>query len=297
MDYLFSRQKIGITECMRKLAICISTFNERAENMGNVLLDPIENVRYIIVHQVTEQIYQIKNDIPNRNDVTYKKIFGKGVSRSRNIACSLADDDEIILLSDDDVKFEVNYVLKIMGTYEDSPDLDICVFKIKTLDGEQEYKNYSEFSKTIKNVEELNPVPSIIEMTFVKKSLSQYNIKFDERFGAGSFLIGGEENLLLRACLKQGLKMKYVPEYIVAHPYESTSTKYLKYGKERSRYQGAHNYMAMGVEGFFRTLLSPVKNIQMIKKEGSPLTHLWYSFQGYMYMVLTDLIKGSRTEI
>ena len=33
---------------------------------------------------------------------------------------------------------------------------------------------------------------------------------------------GGEEAIFLSDCLKRGLTMKYVPEYVVGHPYMSS---------------------------------------------------------------------------
>lgn len=284
----------------RKLTICISTIDNRIENIKNILIEPLDSIRYIVIHQKTHENNSANELIENlklRKDVSYFPLRTLGLTKSRNYALKQVENKEIVLLADDDVRYEKEHLLKVLYSFEQYEE-DIITFKIKTPPGEEEFKKYCNYSKQITEPNDLKPTPSSIEIAFRGNKVKEKRINFDTRFGVGSFFPGGEENLFLRECLKNNLRIRYVPEYIVEHPYESTKSKFSRYGKEKGRYQGANNYMSMGLEGFFRTVLSPIKNRKKIKNEGGrELKYLFYCLQGYLYMVFTDLKQMKRTKL
>lgn len=283
---------------MVKLVVCISTINERVNNLHYVLLKPVSFIRYVVIHQVTNSNLGYQLELLNRSDITYQKIIGKGITQSRNLALSMVKNDEVIVLSDDDVKYKLDYFLKVRDIYNTYTDVDVCTFKVKTIGSDLKFKEYDENTKIIDTPILLKPIPSSIEITFRSRVSHEMQIKFDERFGAGNFFVGGEEKLFMSECIKRRLKIMFVPEYIVEHKFESTSTKYPRYGKEKSRYIGAHNYMTKGLEGLARTIFSPLKNYKIIvHNSGKPLDCIWYGIQGYLYMAITDILKGKRTRI
>ena len=109
------------------------------------------------------------------------------------------------------------------------------MFKIKAPSGEPEYKAYEN------DIVECTIAPNVvtIEITIKTNSTKQAGVKFDERFVAGNkFLIGSDERIFLHDCLKAGLKILYVPEYIVEHPFESTFKSISKYDNRRLRVGG-----------------------------------------------------------
>jgi hypothetical protein len=70
-------------------------------------------------------------------------------------------------------------------------------------------------------------------------ALKNRKIYFDERFGLGSRLLGGEENLFISDAIDAGLKIKFFPFYIVQHSYESTIKSFPKYHVVRIHVGGA----------------------------------------------------------
>ena len=54
------------------------------------------------------------------------------------------------------------------------------------------------------------------EIAFKRESIKEKGIYFDENFGTGSSKYKmGEENIFLYDCLKKGLEITYIPEYIL----------------------------------------------------------------------------------
>ncbi len=114
-----------------KINILISTIDEKILQVKDVILDPRDDVEYIISHQYTNGRFK---DIPSelvRNDITVSQIEGKGVTKSRNNALRLATGD-IGLFSDDDVTYRDEYIDIVKETFLTNPDIDVALFKIKT---------------------------------------------------------------------------------------------------------------------------------------------------------------------
>lgn len=144
----------------------------------------------------------------------------KGISKSRNrgILNSIGD---ICIITDDDVIFVENYKEIIMKAYDEYPEADIITFRVKTPSGE-EFKRYP---KKIKhNIFSLLKVSSI-EITFKKQSIMKSKVFFNEKFGLGTSIPLGEENIFLNDCLNKKLKIYHYPEIIVIHPKETSCTK------------------------------------------------------------------------
>lgn len=281
-----------------KICVCISTYGNRAGNVKNILLKSQPNVRYVIIHQISHNNQILKKEFYYRSDIKYYSLKSKGLAKSRNYAIKKSNNDEIILLSDDDVKFKNEYFKTIQKIYNDNPNLDVCCFKIKTPINQKEFKNYKKHEIQIDKYKDLTPCPSSIEITFKKISIIKNKLRFDIRFGAGAFFIGGEEKLFLHNCISKKLNIKYIPKYIVEHDYESTRSKYKKYGKDKSRYLGAHNYMKHGILGLFISVFSGLKNFNQIKKNNvNPFLTVFFTLQGYLYMFFTDLKLFKKTKI
>lgn len=206
-----------------KLNVIVSTFNEGIEKVSEVLLPLRPDVHYIISHQYTDERYlQNQQSLLKRSDVSVFPVFGKGLSKNRNNGLKYATGD-IVLIADDDVRYFDDSFDVIINTYKSQPKLDMAFFKIQTAVGEPEYKAYA--SQVVKLSSDFIPhYVSSIEMTLRLSSINETSVKFDEHFGLGSGLFAfGEEAILLYDGLESGLNVKFFPNYIVQHPYESSA--------------------------------------------------------------------------
>ena len=182
-------------------------------------ISPRKDVSYIISYQYEEETPPvIPEALKCRNDVSVSTLKNLGLARNRNhsILCAKGD---IALIADDDVKYNDEYFDTIINTFENNPQTDIGLFKIKTPLGFPEYKYYRDLEYEYENV---IPSASSIEIAFRTEKIKN-KIFFDERFGLGSkFLNCGEEEIFLYDSLQAGLKIRYFPFFIVEHSYQST---------------------------------------------------------------------------
>lgn len=276
------------------ISILISTIDDRINQVDSVLLKPRDHVEYIISHQYTDDSYK---DIPGelkRSDVVISQIKGRGVARSRNNALRLAKGD-IGLFSDDDVKYRESYIDTVEKTFLNNPDIDIALFKIKTNPGEPEYKKYPDHQIILENV---LFAPSSVEIGFKIDSLRKSGIYFDERFGAGrELIINNEETILIEDCLKEGLKVIFVPEYIVEHPYDSTIKSVPKYAKKRAWVTGAYDCRSNGKIALLKAFLGTVKILpDLLKHKANPFAYLYQRLSAVIYILRTNKKKQNNPE-
>ena len=130
----------------------------------------------------------------------------RGLSRSRNMAIKNATGDICIIMDDDEI-LEKDYVETVTKAYIDYPDADVIAFKVRNSE-----KNYASKPKKLNRLGVLKVAS--YEITFKRQSIIDKQISFDVEMGSGTGHGGGEENAFLYSCLKKGLKIRYVPQYI-----------------------------------------------------------------------------------
>jgi hypothetical protein len=262
------------------LSILISTLNGGIDRISQLLLSPRKDVEYIIVHQYTEERYKSVPVSLRRSDTRIYQMMGMGLSRSRNLAikCSRGD---IALIADDDVKYEHAFFDKVFSVFRQFM-LDIALFKIMTDKGEKEYKVYPIDSYELSLGKYHSP--SSIEIAFRLESVRD-KIEFDERFGLGSYICGGEEWLFIRDALQSNLKVIFFPEYVVIHPLMSSS-KYLdKFNCERAKIVGATYARMYGMKGIIRFLFYMIRFGPRVWRAGRSLFVYYYcAFRGFWYI-------------
>ena len=208
---------------METLYVIISTFNDRAENLINVLLEPENKIIYVISHQITKRLKKnteyVIEKIKSRKDVIYSPISSTGLSNNRNNALKLISNG-IVLCSDDDVKFYKDTFKNVIRSFTKYPQADIITFKIKTPCG-KDFKHYPDnFLKH--NFKTIFRVGSV-EIAFRVKKIKDANLSFDEKFGVGSDKYQvGEEYIFLSDALKKRLNCYFLPIPILIHPLIST---------------------------------------------------------------------------
>lgn len=264
------------------LDILISTIDQGIENVISILLPVRPDVKYIISHQyLDEKFLPIPKELI-REDVLVSQIPGKGLTKSRNNAIRLATGD-VCVIADDDVKYTNEYFDTIIKAYQVS-SFDILCFKINTGKGNPEYKKYPQKQIVINSLSD--HVPSSIEITFIRNKIIDNSINFDERFGLGSWLSGGEENLFIYDAIKKGLKVGFIPEFIVEHPFESTNKSFPKYSQQRVRVIGALDARLNGLlsipKAFFATLRY---SIDLIRNKKNPFVYFYDRIAGSIYIL------------
>lgn len=271
------------------LNILISTIDSGIFQLDKVLLYPQKNVKYIVSHQYRDKGYKQMPSFLERKDVIVSQIPGSGVTKSRNNAIRIAD-GEIGLFADDDVTYRKEYFDTVLRTFDENPDLDVALFKIKTGPGEPEYKNYS------KEVIQYIKAPSVgtVEVAIRLEKIKEKKIFFDERFGAGQpLLIGSDESIFVHDCIKSGLKVKYFPEYVVEHPYESTVNKISKYDKRRTWVTGGADCRKNGYVAIPKAFFGTLKIIPDLLKNGvNPLRYFFHRISAVLYILRSNRKVG-----
>ncbi len=189
------------------LTIIISTYDEGILELKKAIKIENPSIKYLIVFQNPKHI-RIP-DFLNRKDIDIIDSKTKGLSVSRNIGIENCK-TPYALLSDDDVEYieeGLDQVLEIIQKEK----IDFATFKIKTYDGEPEYNDYSSEKEEIKNIQHYI---SSIEILVNLQTLKLKKIKFDERFGLGTFLMKGEEEILIHDLQKKNSIGFYFPIYI-----------------------------------------------------------------------------------
>ena len=233
-----------------RLNILISTHNNKVANIPSLFLPYREDVSYIISYQYDneESLALIPKEF-KRDDVMFLPMQGLGLCKNRNNALIHADGD-IALIADDDVRYTNEYLDKVIEVFKNNPATDVALFKIKTRDDEPPMKRYPLTGGRYKVVK--GYYPSSIEMA-VRVSSVKGKVYFDERFGLGSeYLNSGEEEVFIKDCMKNSLRLDFFPYYIVEHSYQSTGKNLYQPKSLRSR--GAVSSYLHGLSAYLRMI-------------------------------------------
>lgn len=169
----------------------------------------------------------------NGHKIRYLNFAERGVGLNRNNALMRATGD-ICLFADDDMVYVDDYVEKVRSAFENFPDADVIAFnliepKITRYVIKKAYKvgflNYLRFGTA--------------RVAVRLKSVREKGIYFNQCFGGGTEHSHGEDNIFLTDCLRKGLKMYAVPEYIAKLTEERSSTWKSGYNEKYFKDQGA----------------------------------------------------------
>ena len=247
-----------------KIDILICTYNEGIVRAVNILMPYHPDVKYKISHQVTKEEYRfIPEEFEERADVRISQISSAGLSKNRNNALAMAEGD-ICFIADDDVKYDMDIVLKVAGYFKTVSELDVFVGRIKTYDGEPAYKKYKVWQSKL-GWKDIGGVSSI-EMVLKREVIRKNHIRFDDHFGIGGNLFPkGEEAVFLSDCLRNKLHIVYFPEFIVKHSCQS-SCSHIVYSEEEAKYMGALNRRIFKWLAYPNGILFGIKHFKRYKK-------------------------------
>ena len=262
-----------------KLDVLICTLNEGVACVPEVLIEPREDVTYIVSMQYTDEAFlqQVPATLRERNDVRFVTLEGKGLSRNRNNALMHATGD-IALIADDDVRYCDEYFDCVIETFEQNSDVDVAQFMIKASDGGF-IKNYPKHPYSYPQIPKGMYVTS--PEIAVRVASVQGKLFFDERFGLGSpYFICGEEEILFYDAYHMGLTVAYFPRYIVEAPSNSTGVR--TFTDERVMMaKGAMHYYLHGQSAWLR--MTKFALLAALHRQGSFVQLLRGTFKGINY--------------
>lgn len=161
----------------------------------------------IVINQCDKNLieeYSFKNKTGKECHVKFISTTERGLSRSRNMAIRNATAD-ICLICDDDEVLDDNYPAKIIEAFTINSRASILTFHLHYY--QQKYYPPKEI-----NVGYLQALKiASWQIAFKRCDITENFILFDEDFGSGVSKAGGEEVMFLYSCLRNKLKIRYVP--------------------------------------------------------------------------------------
>ncbi len=194
----------------------------------------------------------------NGHRIKYLNFSERGVGLNRNNALMRASGD-ICLFADDDMTYCEDYIETVKKAFKKHPDADVIAFNIK----EKKVKRYiirREERVWYHNYLRYGTARVAIKLNSVREN----GICFNLCFGGGTAHCHGEDNIFLTDCLKKGLKMYAVPEYIAELTEERESTWNTGYGEKYLRDQG---YLYRAISHKFWRLLCIQDVIRRAKQD------------------------------
>lgn len=204
---------------MAKLQVLISTFGEEGIRRVVESRHPsVEGVEYIVSWQLPDVDAQVPEELV-RDDFKIYKTSTRGLSKNRNNAFTHSD-GEILLISDDDVVYDAEGLIKVRDKFRDNPEIDLIAFEYTSKNCDKRYPAIGFiFGNAPKNY-----FTSSIEIAMRRSVIAE--LRFNEHFGIGSGLFGsGEEDIFIYDVLKAGFKGMFIPEVICRHDGLTTAEK------------------------------------------------------------------------
>lgn len=145
----------------------------------------------------------------NNKKIIYYNFPERGVGLNRNNTLMRATGD-ICLLSDDDVEYVDDYEAIVLKNFEEHPKADVIVFNI------HDPKGGRYICKKTHKVNWFNCGKyGAVRVAFRRSKVIKNAISFNLLFGGGARYSAGEDCLFVRECIKKGLKVIAVPDYIL----------------------------------------------------------------------------------
>ena len=132
--------------------ILICSINKGIVKVPDVLLHPIQGVRYVVSYQYTDERYLdlIPKELLGREDVSFYPYKGEGLSANRNLAMDKAKSD-LVIFAEDDARFSESSIKLVRDIFEKRPDLDVAFFTASTYTGKL-LKKYPNQDRPVKEL-------------------------------------------------------------------------------------------------------------------------------------------------
>lgn len=260
-----------------KIEVFISSLKN---NIKDIDVNTKKHPNVTVINQLPETLNnQFK--VEKNNGITWIDIDQRGLSKSRNCAIDLANAD-YLYLTDDDIVLEDNFELLVSKAINENPKTDIFAFNIQGI--EKEFKKVRTSEKKINYLTSMKL--SSVQMVYKLDFLNENKLRFDELFGAGAKYQFGEENIMLFDALKQGAKIKFIPETI-AKLHIGESTWFEGFNEKYLFNRGATFWRMFGVLAPLYSLTYCVRKHKKYKNNLNFIKAYWASIKG-----MKDFLKN-----
>ena len=260
------------------LQLLISTLDDGIDNVASLLLPASLGISYLVSWQHSDGVERPVSTALQRDDVQVLHLAGRGLSRNRNNCLRHATAD-VLLIVDDDCRYELQQLQQVIATFESHPQLDMATFMMQC---EASPKSYPQQEFDLAERRAGYHVSSV-ELAMRRTSV-QGRLQFNEHFGLGARRFEcGEEELFVHDALKLGLNVRFFPITVVRHDHATTqSQRASSPGVLRGR--GAYLYAG----GYRWSMFARPFTIawQLHKTHGVPYWHaVRYMLEGVFYMI------------
>jgi len=170
----------------------------------------------IIINQCDESDY--KEYEYNGHRILCYSHEERGVGRSRNRALERATAD-IVLFSDEDIRYEKGYAETIIRQFEKNPNADMLLFNIDVIEERRTYHIEKKHRVTWKNCGRYPTYSFAVR----RAKLHAAGIKFDLNYGGGAKYGCGEDSLFIMDCVRNGFKIYALPITIGREEYRPST--------------------------------------------------------------------------
>lgn len=234
------------------------------------------NSNVLVVNQCDidkQETFDFKNSDDELCKATVIYTTERGLSRSRNMAIYNADSD-ICLICDDDETLVNDYAKIILRAFEQHPTIDILTFKVHS----PRKFFYSDEERKVGYIEAMKTASW--QIAFRRESIVKNKIRFDEKMGSGTGNGGGEENKFLFDCIKKGLKIQYIPEWIAS--VAQTESQWFKgFTNEFFYNKGWTNRRLLGLPlAWCYIIYFSIMRRNKYRKDNTFFNALYYQFKG-----------------
>ena len=189
-----------------KLEVLVAT-------MGQKNLDKYKemNLNSDVIFANQDDRFELIEENIDSNNVKMITTNYRGVGKNRNVALLNAT-AELLVLADDDMVYEDDYVNIIQSAFSKIKNADIIIFNIETI-GEETRKR--RLNTKIKRCNKFNVLNYGAARIVIKKEfLDKQNIWFSMLYGGGAKYSSGEDSLFLIESLNKGARVYTYPKKI-----------------------------------------------------------------------------------
>lgn len=206
-----------------KIQILLATMNQDNDS----LLEKMNIQSDIIVCNQNKSNFK-KNCYKKGNyNVEWYDFSEKGVGLNRNNALMRAT-GEICLIADDDITYLDNYENIIVNAFNDYQNADVILFNIYSDSKNKRFICNKKMNINIFNCGRFGGV----RIAFRRNKIIKNSICFNLLFGGGAKYTAGEDVMFIRDCIRKGLNVIAVPDYILKLREERKSTWFNGYDKK-----------------------------------------------------------------
>ena len=177
--------------------------------------------------------FRVHSFIWNGSEIKCFSFNEKGVGLNRNNALMRAT-GEFCLFADDDMRYVNGYESIVEKAFFDLPDADVIVFNL--IESGKSFRKQNKKSSRVRwwNFLWYGTARVAIRLETIREN----GILFNLTYGGGTEHSHGEDNIFLGDCLKKGLKIYAVPQYIAELQENRASSWNKGYDEKYLRDQG-----------------------------------------------------------